>query len=67
MNDVKIYRDYGSLVLFEPISEKAYQWFDDNVQSTSDQWVGGTLAVDHIYANDIINKMRHTGLTMVEL
>ena len=66
MNEVRIYRDYGALVVFEPITERAYQWFDDNVQSTSEQWVAGTLAVDCVYANNIINKARRAGLVIIE-
>jgi len=44
----------GTVWTFNPISERAKQWFDENVQSESWQWLGSSLVVDHRWAADLI-------------
>ena len=46
----------GSIVLFEPLTEWASEWWEDNVEDS--QMIGGAYAVEHRYAEDIA-----TGIT----
>lgn len=55
--------DEGSVVGIKPLSEAAQDWLDENVQSGSWQWLGGTLWIDHRYADAIITGMIDDGLT----
>lgn len=55
-------RDEGTVVVFRPVSDAARQWIDDNVISEGWQWLGGTLAVDHRYADSIIQGAMLDGL-----
>ena len=42
----------GSKVLFTPETKMAEEWWDENVQES--QMIGGAYAVEHRYADDII-------------
>ena len=46
----------GSIVLFEPLTEWASEWWEENVEDS--QMIGGAYAVEHRYAEDIA-----TGIT----
>ena len=59
--DVRV-NDQGSVVLLQPITEAASDWIDENIESESWQWFGGALAVEHRYADAIIEGMQSDGL-----
>ncbi len=42
----------GSIVLFKPETKFAEEWWEENVEDS--QTIGGAYAVEHRYANDII-------------
>ena len=46
----------------EPITESAKSWIADNVQAEPGQWLGGTLAIEHHYVDDIIAGMVEDGM-----
>ena len=54
--------DEGSVVGIAPVSEAARDWIDEKVHSESWQWMGGTLWIDHRYADPIIAGMIDDGL-----
>jgi hypothetical protein len=59
--DIETY-DEGTLTGFEPVTEAAQEWFDENVQSEGWQWLGGILWVDHRFANALIEGAAGDGL-----
>jgi|TARA_R100001079_G_C4326839_1_gene101430 hypothetical protein len=44
-------KNTGSIVLFEPLTEWASEWWEENVEDS--QMIGGAYAVEHRYAEDI--------------
>jgi len=42
----------GSIVLFKPETKFAEEWWEENVEDS--QTIGGAYAVEHRYADDII-------------
>ncbi len=42
----------GSIVLFKPETQFAEEWWEENVEES--QTIGGAYAVEHRYADDII-------------
>jgi hypothetical protein len=48
MSDVNV-MNHGSLFLFQPRSDEAKSWLDENV-STESQWFGEALVVEPRYA-----------------
>lgn len=52
MTDV-IITNHGSLIGFQPVSEVAKEWFDENVESEGYQWMGPVLYVDYRLAGDL--------------
>ncbi len=42
----------GSIVLFKPETEFAKEWWEENVEES--QTIGGAYAVEHRYADEII-------------
>jgi hypothetical protein len=61
--DVEV-EDQGSIVLLVPKTGAALRWFEDNVQSASWQWLGGSLAVDGRYARDIVAGLEAEGFLL---
>lgn len=57
---------HGSVWTFEAISEAAKQWFKENVQSESWQWLGDKLGVDHRYASSLLEGIRAAGFSIGE-
>ena len=55
--------DYGTIVLFRPITGLCQAWIDENVQEDA-MWFGGSLAVEHRYATYLIEGMAEYGLTL---
>lgn len=54
--------NYGSLVMVTPLSDAAQEWIAENVDQEGWQWFGGGLAVEHRYADDLIDGMLNDGL-----
>jgi len=61
--DVRI-DDQGTLVMFEPISQAAKDWFSEHVQSESWQWMGTRLGVDHRMAQNLVDGIEGAGFTI---
>lgn len=61
--DVEV-NDCGSVVMFAPMTAEAQQWVDTNVGLESWQWLGGAFAVEHRYADDLIEGMLNDGLVV---
>lgn len=53
--------DQGSIVLFIPRNSEELTWLEDNTSADSWQWLGGSLAVDHHMAEDLIEGIRNAG------
>ncbi len=56
--------DQGSIVLFQPMSDAAKEWFSENVQSEGWQWMGPRLAVDHRPAQHLLEGIEAEGFTV---
>lgn len=63
MTDVSV-SDHGAIVLFRPISPPAMVWFEDSVEAAASQWLGGALAVDHRYAQGLLDALVDDGFTV---
>lgn len=62
-NTLDVYvEDHGSIVQFEPRTEEARQWFDENVQAEGWQWLGNRLCVDHRLAKHLREGIQIAGL-----
>lgn len=55
-------RDEGTVVVFRPATDAAKEWVAENIVSEPWQWLGGRLAVDHRYADSIIQSAAYDGL-----
>ena len=58
--DVKT-ENQGSIVLFRPLTERAWDWFSDFVDADWWQWSDGMLAVDHRLADDLRARLEEDG------
>jgi hypothetical protein len=54
----------GSVFIFNPLTERAQQWINENVQSEDWQWFGTSLVVDHRYAWGLAEGMQDAGLVL---
>ena len=61
--DVRL-EDEGGAVLFQPLTPAAHAWFKENVPTEEWQWVGGRLAVERRYADNLIDGLIEAGLTV---
>jgi hypothetical protein len=55
--------DEGTLFLFFPLTPRARQWIDANVQSDA-TWFGNALVVEHRYAWSLGQGMKDAGLRL---
>jgi hypothetical protein len=53
--------DDGSIVVIHPLSEGCRAWIATNVHAEPWQWLGGSLAVDHRYAGDLVEGLVAAG------
>jgi hypothetical protein len=53
----------GTVFLFNPLTSRAKEWIDDNVQVDA-QWFGTTLVVEHRYAWGLAQGMQDAGLLL---
>lgn len=61
MSDFTVH-DEGSVVLINPLSPAAKDWLDEHAVTESWQWWAGMLAVEHRYAQALIEAMQEEGL-----
>jgi hypothetical protein len=57
-------RNEGSVFVFCPLTERAKDWIEDNVESESWQWFGNALVVEHPYAAALGLGMQDAGLVL---
>lgn len=57
--------NHGSIFVFEPHSDAARQWLDEEVESEGWQWFGESLCVSHGYALDLAQAALDAGLEVV--
>lgn len=57
--------NHGTLFTFTPLTERAKEWMEENVQSEPWQWLGNSLTVEHRYAGELANGMVEHGLVVV--
>lgn len=55
-------RGYGMDYIFQPVTDFAREWIDQNVDARSWQWLGGILVVDRRYAAGLRADMVDDGL-----
>lgn len=61
--DVEV-NDQGSIILLTPRTERAKEWFKENIQAEPWQWFGASLSVDHHYADDLIQGLQSEGMNV---
>ena len=54
----------GSISLVTPLSTAAREWVRDNVETEGWQWLGGALAVEPRYVDNLLHGMEGAGLTV---
>ena len=55
--------NHGSIFIVTPHSSEAKSWLDENVSDDS-QWLGGGLAVEHRFIDNLVEGMQNDGLVM---
>jgi len=60
--DVLVHNE-GTIFLFNPLTARAKEWIDDNVQPDA-QWFGHALVVEHRYAWGLAQGMKDDGLVL---
>jgi hypothetical protein len=61
--DVLVANDF-SVFVFTPITAQGKEWFDENVQSESWQWLGASLVVEHRFAWGLAAGLKDAGLVL---
>ena len=61
--DIQLH-DGGSLIGFQPMTDAAYEFMDEQVQAESWQWMGPILWVDVRLARDLMQGMIDHGLEL---
>jgi hypothetical protein len=54
----------GTIVMFQPVTDAARDWFAENVQTEGWQWFGPRLAVDHRTAGSLITGLLSEGFNL---
>ena len=49
--------DEGTVVFITPVSDVARQWVDENLSIEPWMWMGSGFAIEHRYADDILEAM----------
>ena len=57
-------RNCGTVWQLSPLSQKASDWFDYNVESESWQWMGSSLVVDWRFVGPLLDEARAAGLNV---
>jgi hypothetical protein len=61
--DVLVANAFTTFV-FTPITARAKQWVDENVQSENWQWFGNALVVEHRFTWGLAEDMKSAGLVL---
>jgi hypothetical protein len=56
--------DFGSVVLYRPHTRAARDWLMENADSRPWQWFGGTLTVEHRFAEAISMGLLEAGFEL---
>ena len=59
-------RNCGSLWQFFPLSQRATDWIDANVETEGWQWLGASFVVESRFVGPLLNGARASGLTVRE-
>lgn len=62
--DVLIHNE-GTVFLFDPLTVRAKEWIDDNVQPDA-RWFGTVLVVEHRYAWALAQGIKDEGLVLCD-
>ena len=54
----------GTIMVLTPQTQKAKDWFDENVEAEGWQWIGDGLGVDHRMAENLLQGILTSGLTV---
>ena len=54
----------GTVFTFCPVTNRAKEWFDENVETESWQWFGHALVVEHRFALGLAQGLRDAGLVL---
>lgn len=54
----------GTIMVLTPQTQEAKDWFDENVEAEGWQWMGDGLAVDHRMAENLLQGILTSGLTV---
>lgn len=57
-------RDCGTVWQLLPLSRKASDWIEENVETEDWQWVGSSLVVDWRFVGPLLDGARGTGLAV---
>jgi hypothetical protein len=49
--------DEGTVVFITPVSDSARRWVDENLSLEPWMWMGSGFAIEHRYADDILEAM----------
>jgi len=60
-----VVRYSGTIVLVEPVTDRAKIWLEENVVGER-TWFRGQLVVERRYAGDLVRGMETAGLKLVE-
>ncbi len=63
--DIRV-RNFGTVWLLYPLSQRAAGWFDEHVETESWQWMGSSLVVDWRFAGPLLDGARAAGLEVKE-
>lgn len=56
--------NHGSIILLTPKTEAAHAWVNENLQVEGWQTLGSSIAIEPRYFGDIVEGIRHDGLTI---
>ena len=61
--DVLVHNE-GTVFVFCPLTPRAKEWVEANVETESYQWFGNTFVVEHRYAWGLAEGMKAEGLVL---
>ena len=54
----------GTVFVFTPLTPRAREWFDENVQTEGWQWFGNALVVEHRFAWGLAEGLKDAGFVL---
>lgn len=58
--DIQV-ENHGTLFLFRPLTPEGKEWLETATVTEPWQWLGGALAVEHRYANNLAEAAHYDG------